>query len=95
MEEKNQIIKQNSAYGKRVCRCEKITEGEIIRALRTNPKATTVDGIKRRTRSGMGRCQGGFCQPQIVWLLAEENGVEVDKITKNGKGSYILVGVSK
>ena len=95
VEEKNQIIKQNSAYGKIVCRCEKITEGEIIRAIRTNPKATTVDGIKRRTRSGMGRCQGGFCQPQIVWLLAEENGVEVDKITKNGKGSYILVGVSK
>lgn len=95
IDEKNDIIKQNPSYGKIVCRCEKITEGEILRAIRTNPKATTVDGVKRRTRSGMGRCQGGFCQPQIVELIAKENGLELTEITKRGKGSNLLVGVSK
>ncbi len=93
--EKNEVIKKDSTYGKIVCRCEVVTEGEIRRAIRQNPKATTVDGVKLRTRAGMGRCQGGFCQSRIVEILAEENGVSVLDVTKNGKGSEILVGEGK
>ncbi len=95
IEEKNEVIKKDSAYGRIVCRCEVITEGEIRNAIRQNPKATTVDGVKLRTRAGMGRCQGGFCQSRVVEILAEENGVSVLDITKNGNGSKILVGESK
>lgn len=95
IEGKNEVIKNDSTYGKIVCRCEVITEGEIRRAIRQNPKATTVDGVKLRTRAGMGRCQGGFCQSRIVEILAEENGVSVLDVTKNGKGSEILVEESK
>lgn len=95
IEEKNEVIKKDKTYGKIVCRCEVITEGEIRRAITQNPKATTVDGVKLRTRAGMGRCQGGFCQSRVVEILAEENGVSVLDITKNGKGSEILVGEGK
>lgn len=95
IEEKNQVIKENSAYGKIICRCERITEGEIVRAITTNPPATDVDGVKRRTRSGMGRCQGGFCQPQIVEIIAREMAIPVEKVTKSGGKSYILKGQTK
>ena len=95
VEEKNEIIKKDPSYGRIVCRCEKITEGEIIRALTQNPKATDLDGVKRRTRAGMGRCQGGFCQPYVADLIAKLNGVTLDKVTKNGKGSEIVVGETK
>ncbi len=94
-EEKNELIAKDPTYGRIVCRCEKITEGEIIRAVHENPKATTVDGIKRRTRAGMGRCQGGFCQPSVVEIIARETGIPMVEITKNGKGSEILKGVTK
>lgn len=94
-EEKNNVIKSNKAFGKIVCRCEKITEGEIVEAIRTNPPAMDIDAVKRRTRSGMGRCQGGFCQPQVAEILAREQGVELDKVTKSGKKSYILTGKTK
>ncbi len=95
MEEKNQIIKENPSYGKIVCRCEKITEGEIIRALTENPRATDIDGVKRRTRAGMGRCQGGFCQPYVAEIIAKVNCLELNDVTKNGKGSELLVGKTK
>ena len=95
IEEKNALIAKEPAYGKIVCRCEQITEGEILRAMRENPPARDIDGIKRRTRSGMGRCQGGFCQPFIAELLAKEQGVELTEITKSGKGSNLVVGVTK
>ena len=95
VEEKNAIIKENKAYGKIVCRCEQITEGEIVRAIHTNPKATNIDAIKRRTRSGMGRCQGGFCQPQVAELIARELGITLDKVTKSGKNSKLLSGRTK
>ncbi|MBQ2701953.1 MAG: NAD(P)/FAD-dependent oxidoreductase [Clostridia bacterium] len=95
IEEKNKLIQIDPAYGKIVCRCEQITEGEILRAIRENPPAQDVDGVKRRTRSGMGRCQGGFCQPYVVELLAKEQGVAVTEITKNGKGSTLLVERTK
>lgn len=94
-EEKNALIMENPDYGKIICRCEGITKGEIINAIRENPKATSVDGVKRRTRAGMGRCQGGFCQPQVVELLAKELGVDYLKVTKSGKNSVINMRKTK
>lgn len=95
IEEKNEIIKQDPSYGKIVCRCEQVTEGEILRAIRENPPAKDIDGVKRRTRSGMGRCQGGFCQPYVAELIAKERGISLTKVTKSGKGSHLLTGVTK
>ena len=84
IEEKNKIIKENAAFGKIVCRCEGITEGEIIDAIKRNPRATDLDGVKRRTRAQMGRCQGGFCGPQIIEIIARENKVPFESVTKFG-----------
>ncbi len=95
MEEKNEIIKKDASFGKIVCRCEQVTEGEILRAIRENPPAKDIDGVKRRTRSGMGRCQGGFCQPYVAELIAKERGIKLEQVTKNGKGSQLLSGVAK
>lgn len=95
MEEKNALIAKEPAYGKIVCRCEQITEGEIVRAIRENPPARDIDAVKRRTRSGMGRCQGGFCQPYVAELLARELGIPFETVTKNGKGAELVVGVTK
>lgn len=95
MEEKNEIIKKDPRYGKMVCRCESITEGEIVEALTNNPRATDLDGVKRRTRSGMGRCQGGFCSPTVVELIARELGVPFESVTKFGGGSIINYGKTK
>ena len=95
MEEKNEIIKKDPSYGKIICRCEQVTEGEILRAIRENPPAKDIDGVKRRTRSGMGRCQGGFCQPYVAELIAKERGMSLTSVTKNGKGSELLTGVTK
>ncbi len=91
-EEKDAFIKQNPDWGKIVCRCEGITEGEIRDAIRRNPKALDMDAVKRRTRSGMGRCQGGFCSPIVMRLIAEENGIEKSAVTKKGDGSYMILG---
>ena len=89
VEEKNEIIKNNPDYAHVICRCETVTAGEIIEAIRTNPRPTNIDGIKRRTRASMGRCQGGFCTPYMVEILAKEMGVDVSEITKSGGESYI------
>lgn len=94
-EEKNAIIAKDPSYGKIVCRCEQITEGEIVRAIRENPPAKNVDAVKRRTRAGMGRCQGGFCQPHVAELIAREMGIPFEQVTKNGEGSELVMGVSK
>lgn len=94
-EEKNKLIKENPDYGHVICRCEEVTRGEILDAIRTNPPALDVDGIKRRTRSGMGRCQGGFCMPQVLDILAEELGENPGNITKKGGNSGILFGKVK
>lgn len=94
-EEKNKIIANDRTYGKIVCRCEKITEGEIREAIKTNPPARDLDGIKRRTRAQMGRCQGGFCIPYITEILAEELGVAYEAVTKSGAGSEINIGKTK
>lgn len=90
-EEKNNIIRNDPEYAHVVCRCETVTAGEIIEAIRTNPRPTDIDGIKRRTRASMGRCQGGFCTPYMVEILAREMGVSPTEITKFGGGSYINV----
>ncbi len=95
LEEKNELIKQDSAYGRVVCRCECVTEGEIVRAVKENPKAYTVDAVKRRTRAGMGRCQGGFCQPSVAEIIARETGIPMEEISKGGKNSKLLSGVTK
>ena len=95
LDEKNEIIAKNPEYAHVICRCEIVTEGEIIEAIRTNPKPTDVDGVKRRTRATMGRCQGGFCTPYIIELLAKEMNVPYDKVTKFGGASYINDGRTK
>ena len=95
IEEKNEIIKKDPSYGKIICRCETVTEGEILEAIRTNPKPTDLDGIKRRTRAQMGRCQGGFCMPYIIELLSKENNVSFESVTKFGKGSEINFSKTK
>lgn len=90
-EEKNAYIKENPDYGRIVCRCEQISEGEIRDALRRNPQARDIDGVKRRTRSGMGRCQGGFCGPYVMRLIAEELGIPMEQVTKNGGDSRMVM----
>ena len=92
--EKNEIIRKEPAYGRMVCRCEHITEGEILAALRQNPRPTTLDGVKRRTRAGMGRCQGGFCSPVVAELLSRKLGVPLTQVTLKGKGSELLAGTT-
>ncbi|MBQ8005926.1 MAG: NAD(P)/FAD-dependent oxidoreductase [Clostridia bacterium] len=89
IEEKNEMIAKDKTYGKIVCRCETVTEGEILEAIRTNPKPRDLDGVKRRTRSQMGRCQGGFCSPRIVELLSRELGIAYEDVTKFGGESRL------
>ena len=91
LEEKNRMIQEDSAFGRVVCRCETVTEGEIIAAIRSNPPARDLDGVKRRTRAQMGRCQGGFCMPYIMEILARELGIGYEEVVKSGKGSEIAV----
>ena len=93
--EKNEIIKKDNRYGRIVCRCEGVTEGEIVEAIHQNPPASDVDGVKRRTRGGMGRCQGGFCSPIVVEILARELERHIDDITKFGKGSVLNYNKTK
>ena len=93
--QKNKIIKENPDFGTIICRCETVTEGEILAAIRTNPKPRDLDGVKRRTRAQMGRCQGGFCSPYIVEMLAQEMNVPYESITKFGGDSLINVGKTK
>lgn len=89
-EERAELIKKNPAYGRIVCRCETITEGEIIDAIKAPAGARDIDGVKRRTRAGMGRCQGGFCGSKVVEILARELDVPMSDITKFGGESKIV-----
>ena len=89
------LIRENSAYGNVICRCETITEGEILDAIRRVPGARSLDGVKRRVRAGMGRCQGGFCSPRVMEILARELGLELPEVTKSGADSLLLVGRTK
>ena len=90
-----ELIRQNPTYGQIICRCESVTEGEIIDAIRRTPGARSLDGVKRRTRAGMGRCQAGFCSPRVMEILARELGVPQSEITKSGGASKIIVGTNK
>ncbi len=94
-EAKNKIIAEKSEYGRIICRCEGISEGEIRAAIRQNPPARDLDAVKRRTRAQMGRCQGGFCMPYITGIIAEELGIPYEEVTKSGKGSEINIGKTK
>lgn len=94
-EEQEEIIMKNPLYGTIVCRCETITEGEIVEAIRRPLGARTVDAVKRRVRAGMGRCQGGFCGPKVIEILAREWNVPTEQINKNLDGSYMVVGKNK
>lgn len=90
-EERHKLIQEDPAYGNVVCRCEMVTEGEILNAVRRTLGATTTDGVKRRTRAGMGRCQSGFCNPKVVEILARELGKEESEIRKSGEDSWYLL----
>ena len=90
LEEKEQIINEDPAYGKIVCRCENVTEAEVLDSIRRPAGARTVDGVKRRTRAGMGRCQGGFCLPVVLEILSKELKIEKEDVLKGDRGSNIL-----
>lgn len=89
MDEQKKLIREDKRYGLIVCRCETITEGEICNAIHRPCGARTVDGVKRRTRAGMGRCQGGFCGPRVALILARELHLPVTEIRKDGEGSFL------
>ncbi len=94
-EERIALIKENPAYGDIICRCEMVTEGEVIDAIRRPLGAKSLDGIKRRTRVGYGRCQAGFCSPRTMEILARERNISIFDITKSGKDSKLVVGTNK
>ncbi|MDO5363145.1 MAG: NAD(P)/FAD-dependent oxidoreductase [Eubacteriales bacterium] len=94
-EERNALIKENPAYGNIICRCEMVTEGEIREAIRRPLGAKSLDGVKRRTRAGMGRCQSGFCSSKVMEILAQELNADLSQITKAGDGSNLICGTNK
>ena len=94
-DEQEKLIKNNPLYGRIICRCENITEADIINAIKRPVGATTVDGVKRRCRPGMGRCQGGFCGPRVQEILSRELGVPLEDVVLEKKHSYILTGKTK
>ena len=94
-EERAELIQREPAYGNIICRCEMITEGEILDAIRRPLGARSLDGVKRRTRAGMGRCQSGFCSPRTMEILARELHVSMADITKSGGKSRLVVGTNK
>lgn len=94
-EERAQLVKENPAYGTIVCRCESVTEGEILDAIHRVPGAKSLDGVKRRVRAGMGRCQGGFCGPKVMEILARERQISMAEVTKSGGDSKLILGTNK
>ncbi len=95
LEERNRLIRRYPTYGNIICRCEMISEGEIIDAIRRSPGARSLDGVKRRVRAGMGRCQSGFCMPGVMKILSRELGIPKTEITKSGGNSRIISGLNK
>ena len=93
--EKAELVKKDPRYGRVICRCETITEGEIVTAIHSPIPPCSVDGIKRRAGAGMGRCQGGFCGPRVVDILSRELGISPLDIRQDGDGTYILTGTTK
>lgn len=94
-EERSALIREQPAYGQIICRCESVSEGEILDAIHRPLGAKSLDGVKRRTRAGMGRCQSGFCSPRVMEILARELGVGQNEITKCGGDSKLIVGTAK
>lgn len=94
-EERAEIVKKDPRYGRIICRCEGITEGEIIDAIKAPCGARDIDAVKRRTRAGMGRCQGGFCGSKVLEILARELDIPMNEVTKYGNGSKILFDKTK
>ena len=94
-EERIALIKEKPAYGNIICRCEMISEGEIIDAITRPLGAKSLDGVKRRTRAGMGRCQSGFCSPRTMEILSRELNMSMFEVTKAGGKSTIVVGTNK
>lgn len=86
-DELDKLIEADSAWGRVVCRCEKVTEAEIVEAIHSPLPATTVDAVKRRTRAGMGRCQGGFCGPKVMEIISRELNIPLNKVNKGGGAS--------
>ena len=87
------MIRENPLYGRVICRCETVTEAEIVEAIRRPVGAKTVDAVKRRVRAGTGRCQGGFCTPKVIEILARELRIPVTEVRKNLLGSNMLSGM--
>lgn len=94
-EKRAAFVRQNPLYGRVICRCEGITEGEIVAAMKSEIPPVSIDGVKRRAGSGMGRCQGGFCGPRVLEILARETGRSPLTIEEDGTGSLILTGETK
>ncbi|MBU3111168.1 NAD(P)/FAD-dependent oxidoreductase [Clostridium lacusfryxellense] len=94
-DERREIIKEIPEYGTVICRCETVTEGEIIDSIRRPLGARTLDGVKLRTRAGMGRCQSGFCQTKVLDILAKELNIPRSEVTKSGGKSILLTGKNK
>jgi len=92
LEERSRLIHENPSYGRIVCRCEVVSEGEVVDSLHTPLETASLDGIKRRVRAGMGRCQGGFCTPRLVDILAREAVITAEEVTKSGPGSELVLG---
>ena len=95
LEQRKELIRKEPAYGRILCRCEGISEGEILDAIRRPLGARSLDGIKRRTRAGMGRCQAGFCSPKVMELLVRECGTDWTELTKSGGDSWLISGRNK
>lgn len=91
----NALVKDNPSYGRIVCRCESVTEADVVNSIHRTIGASDLDGVKRRTRAGMGRCQGGFCSGRIVEILSRELKIPMENVTKSGGASGILVGRTK
>ena len=91
-ERRARLIAEDPLYGRIICRCETVTEAEIVQAIRRTPGATTLDGVKRRLRAGMGRCQGGFCSPKVMEILSRELGIPMEQVEKHLPGSYLTIG---
>lgn len=94
-EQRTSLIEKNPSYGTVICRCESVSEAEIVEAIKRCPGPVTLDAIKRRTRAGMGRCQSGFCMPKVMDIISKETHIPKEKITKKGRDTYILEGIPK
>ncbi|MFQ6848155.1 MAG: (2Fe-2S)-binding protein, partial [Clostridium perfringens] len=89
------VIKKDGRYGRIICRCENITEGEIVDSINRTLGARTIDGVKRRCRPGCGRCQGGFCGPRVQEIISRETGMNIEEVLLDKNGSYIISGKTK